>query len=156
MDSSPGPCAPSLLMVSTKRRSTRPDIESMKLTWPDRQGTDKAVCVVVACSAFALAGVLDPNQDQLMCWSRKRKLPRGVEDRVRGRTMGAGVPSRPRSSQTFQMWAVPIRATPSCQPKGDPIRLGSTQTSYPQRLLAEALLIFAELLLCEAACHPET
>ena len=80
-------------------------MESMKLTWPDRQGTDKAVCVVVACSAFALAGVLDPDQDRLTCWSRKRKLPRGVEDRVRGRTMGAGVPSRPRSSQTFQMWA---------------------------------------------------
>ena len=156
MDSSPGPCAPSLLMVSTKRRSTRPDIESMKLTWPDRQGTDKAVCVVVACSAFALAGVLDPDQDHLTCWSRKRKLPRGVEDRVQGRTKGAEVPSRPRSSQTFQMWAVPIRATPSCQPKGDPIRLGSTQTSYPQRLLAEALLIFAQLLLCKAACHPET
>ena len=80
-------------------------MESMKLTWPDRQGTDKAVCVVVACSAFALAGVLDPNRDQLRCWARKRKLPRGVEDRVRGRTMGAGVPSHPRSSQTFQMWA---------------------------------------------------
>ena len=156
MDSSPGPCCPEFTDGLDKRRSTRPDIESMKLTWPDRQGTDKAVCVVVACSAFALAGVLDPDQDQLRCWWRKRKLPRGVEDRVRGRTMGAGVPSRPRSSQTFQMWAVPIRATPSCQPKGDPIRLGSTQTSYPQRLLAEALLIFAELLLCEAACHPET
>ena len=100
----PGPAVPSLLMVSTKR-GAHDLMESMKLTWPDRQGTDKAVCVVVACSAFALAGVLDPDQDQLRCWWRKRKLPRGVEDRVRGRTMGAGVPSRPRSSQTFQMWA---------------------------------------------------
>ena len=67
MDSSPGPCAPSLLMVSTKRGAHDLMIESMKLTWPDRQGTDKAVCVVVACSAFALAGVLDPEQDQLRC-----------------------------------------------------------------------------------------
>ena len=78
----------------------------------------------------------------------------GVEARVQGRTMEVEVPIRPRSSQTFQPRRVLIGGTQ--QPWGDPIRLGSTQTSYPQRLLAEALLIFAELLLCEAACHPET
>ena len=37
-----------------------PSSKGLRGTWPDRQGTGKAACASVACSAFALAGMLDP------------------------------------------------------------------------------------------------
>lgn len=64
--------------------------------WPDRLGTDRAACVVAACSVFALDETLDPME---------------VAARVRGRTMGGEVPIRPHSSRTFQVQGVLIRGS---------------------------------------------
>jgi len=93
-------------------------MDSSPEPWPDRQGTGRAAFASVACSAFALAGMLDPM---------------GEEARVQGRTMGAEVPIPPRSSQTSQLHTVLIPG-----PWGDPIRPGSSQTFHPPRL-GEAL-----------------
>ena len=79
-------------------------------TWPDRLGTDRAACVVAACSVFALDETLDPGH-RSGGFGYKLNLPMEVAVRVRGRTMGGEVPIRPHSSRTFQVQGVLIRGS---------------------------------------------